>query len=156
MYASCSHTPSEQRVPVYPSAHEQVYALMPSEHVPPFSHGSLTHSLMSGKQLRVFLLIFVCLVWIGLIWHSHSPIMVKKCFLAFANIVQSFCGLTEIKLQQKWFLRQIYLKRLPNNISKIGQNRTWGNMIICISNNVCFCLYVNTWEHSDQSPKLGE
>ena len=38
-----------------------------------------------------------------------------------------------------------------SNISKIGQNRTWGNMIICMNNNVCSCLYVNTWEHNDEA-----
>ena len=75
-------------------------------------------------------------------------------YVVYFLIVQSFCGLTEIKLQQKLFLRQIYLKSLPNNIiSKIGQNRTWGNMIICINNNVYFCL--NTWEHSDEALNLA-
>ena len=72
-----------------------------------------------------------------------TPLYTLNSSTHICKVVQSFCGLTEIKLQQKWFLRQIYLKSLPNNISKIGQNRTWGNMIICINNNVCFCLYGN-------------
>ena len=83
---------------------------------------------------------------------GHQCFFFHDCVPKLTNIVKSFCGLTEIKLQQKLFLRQIYLKSLPNNISKIGQNRTWGNMIICINNNVYFCLiYVNTWEHSDEA-----
>ena len=44
-------------------------------------------------------------------------------------IVQSFYDLTKIKLQQKWFLLKIFLKSLPNNISKVCQKSDFGKYI---------------------------
>ena len=40
---------SEQYIPVNPSAHSQVNMLISSEQLPPFKHGLLSHSFISGQ-----------------------------------------------------------------------------------------------------------
>ena len=53
--------PVSHSIPVNPLSHAQVYPSSMAVHVPSFSHGLLSHSLMSTKRILFLLLILIML-----------------------------------------------------------------------------------------------
>lgn len=51
---SLVYLPFVQLVPWYPAAHAHIYSLIPSEQVPPFLHGSGSHSSISRMVVNNF------------------------------------------------------------------------------------------------------